>query len=123
MQSENDIRGEEEEQLLDLEQMQECIAEAEGLEETIEENMNDDNVNDTSMMEDTVVMVNGNQRQQSQQRYNLRSDRKRDYSYRFAMLSLKAGLKHWDQKAKEAMMDEFKLCLSEEVFEVLKNPT
>lgn len=39
------------------------------------------------------------------------------------MLSLKAGIERWGKKAKEAMLDELRLFLSEEVFEQLHNPT
>lgn len=39
------------------------------------------------------------------------------------MLSLKAGIKRWGKKAKDAMLDELKLFLSEEVSASLQNPT
>jgi hypothetical protein len=54
--------------------------------------------------------------------YNLRENRRRDYSHRFAFLSVNAGLKRWGDRAKEALMDELKLFLKENVFEKLNEP-
>jgi hypothetical protein len=49
--------------------MPESMEEAEVLaDQNMEETRNDDNINDISVMEDTVIMANGNQRHQSQQR-------------------------------------------------------
>jgi len=45
--------------------------------------------------------------------YNLRENRSRDYSHRFAFLSVNAGLKRWGDRAREALMDELKLFLKE----------
>jgi hypothetical protein len=85
------------------------------------------NALDDSMTGDTVITSNVTQDRVEndvpQHGYDLRPARKRDYSYRFTMLSLKAGLKRWGKKAKEAMLDELKLFLSEEVFQQLHNPT
>ncbi len=55
--------------------------------------------------------------------YNLRENRRRDYSHRFAFLSVNAGLKRWGDRAKEALMDELKLFLKENVFEKLNEPS
>jgi len=55
--------------------------------------------------------------------YNLRERRDRAYSCRFTMLSVKSGLKRWGDKAKEALLDELKLFMTEEVFEQIKFPT
>jgi hypothetical protein len=54
--------------------------------------------------------------------YNLRENRRRDYSHRFAFLSVNAGLKRWGDRAREALMDELKLFLKENVFETLNEP-
>jgi len=54
--------------------------------------------------------------------YNLRENRSRDYSHRFAFLSVNAGLKRWGDRAREALMDELKLFLKENVFEKLNEP-
>jgi len=56
-------------------------------------------------------------------RYNLRINRGRDYSHRFTLLSVSAGIKHWGDKTKEALMDELKLFLKEEVFDLVNKPT
>jgi hypothetical protein len=53
----------------------------------------------------------------------LRENRRRDYSHRFAFLSVNAGLKRWGDRAKEALMDELKLFLKENVFEKLNEPS
>ncbi len=86
---------------------------------------NENRDEDVSITDDTVRTANGEQRRELEQRYryNLCAKRDRDYSYRFTLLSLKAGIKRWGKKAKEAMMDELRLFLNEEVFEGLKNPT
>ncbi len=80
---------------------------------------------DVSMTDDTVQTANGDKRKELEQRYryNLRAKRDRDYSYRYTLLSLKSGIKRWGKRAKDAMMDELRLFLDEEVFEGLKNPT
>ncbi len=86
----------------------------EELEMQMEEESEPMNVSHVSKSAATVQTSN-------QKRYNLRP--RKDYNYRFAMLSLKAGLKRWGKKAKDAMLDGLKLFLSEEVFEGLNNPT
>jgi hypothetical protein len=48
--------------------------------------------------------------------YSLRENRRRDYSHRFTFLSVNAGLKRWGDRAKEALMDELKLFLKENVY-------
>jgi hypothetical protein len=55
--------------------------------------------------------------------YNLREKRDRDYSYRFMMLSVKSGLKRWGDKAKEGLLYELKLFMTEKVLEQIKFPT
>ncbi len=69
---------------------------------------------------ETIVTSNSTKKTHG---YNLRPNRGRDYSHKFAMLSLKAGIKRWGNKAKEVMLDELRLFLSEEVFKQLHNPT
>ena len=39
----------------------------------------------------------------------------RDYSHKFASVSVKAGLQKWGERAKEALSDELKLFIKEEV--------
>ncbi len=111
-------------------EIEEETPELAGMEERVEDESNEDLRNedqdvDVSTTDDTVVIANGEQRKELEQRYryNLRAKRDRDYSYRFTLLPLKAGIKHWGKKAKEAMRDELKVFLNEAVFEGLKNPT
>jgi hypothetical protein len=96
-------------------------------EEDDKENSNEERDVDNSEGEDlnvsTAETIVTSNTEQSRHNYNLRSSRQRDYSYRYAMLSLKAGIKRWGEKAKDAMLDELKLFLSEEVFASLQNPT
>ena len=55
--------------------------------------------------------------------YNLRPKRTLDYSYRFALLSVKAGIKKWGDRAKDAILDELRTFIKEKVFQRLKGPT
>lgn len=50
-------------------------------------------------------------------KYSLRPSRDPGYSYRFSFLSVNAGLQKWGEKAKDALNDELKLFVKEEVFE------
>lgn len=51
---------------------------------------------DVSATDDTMVMANGENRKELEKRYryDLRAKRDHDYSYRFTLLSLKAGIKY-----------------------------
>jgi hypothetical protein len=49
--------------------------------------------------------------------------RTRDYSYHITMLSMKSGLEKWDEKAKDALLDELNLFLEQEVFEQIAKPS
>jgi hypothetical protein len=55
--------------------------------------------------------------------HNLRPNRERNYSYRFAFLSVRDGLRRFRQKGKEAILDELNLFLNEKVFKRIKNLT
>lgn len=48
---------------------------------------------------------------------NLRPNRKGDDSHKFTMLSVTSGLKRWGDRARDAILDELKLFITEEVFE------
>jgi len=58
--------------------------------------------------------------------YNLRPSipsRNRDFSYRFAMVSVKTGLEKWGDKAKDALFDELNRFIKEKVFEQVVSPS
>jgi hypothetical protein len=55
--------------------------------------------------------------------YNLTPKRGSDYSYHFAMVSVKAGLEKWGGKAKIALLDELNLFMEQDVFEQVVQPT
>jgi len=61
--------------------------------------------------------------QQQIHHYRLRPNRGRDYSYRFAFLSVREGLKRFGQRGKEAILEELKLFISEQVFKKINNLT
>jgi len=78
------------------------------------------NVNDASEEENESEKEN---RKMTTHSYGLRENRERDYTHRFAFLSVNAGLERWGDRAKEALMDELKLFLKENVFEKLNEPS
>jgi hypothetical protein len=73
---------------------------------------------DTSMSEQTEVTSNT-----TRGRYNLRPNRAPNYLRRFAFLSVKAGIKRWGEKAREAVKDELRMFIKEKVFKGLRKPT
>jgi len=58
-----------------------------------------------------------------QKGYNLRPNRKLNYSHRFALLLVHAGVRKWGEKAKEAVREELRTLKKEEVFKEIRNPT
>jgi hypothetical protein len=56
-------------------------------------------------------------------RYNLRPNQTPNYSHRFALLSVHAGVRKWGEKAREAIRDELKMLKKENVFEEISNPS
>jgi len=66
---------------------------------------------------------NNQENEEQVRRYDLQPRRDRDFSYRFAMVSVKVGLEKWGGKAKDALLDELNLFIKEEVFEQVINPT
>jgi hypothetical protein len=66
---------------------------------------------------------NGEINIKDQKGYNLRPNRKLNYSHRFALLSVHAGVRKWGEKAKEAIQEELRTLKKEEVFEEIRNPT
>jgi hypothetical protein len=86
---------------------------------------------DTSTMDQTVITSNvsteeetieGEDDTTSTHGYNLRQNRKRDYSHRFTFLSVASSIKKWGDKDKKAVIDELKMLLDEAVFEEIKQP-
>jgi hypothetical protein len=71
------------------------------------------------------VMDGEQEKEKPMHGYNLRENRKRDnhYPHRFALLSVGAELKKWGDRARDALMDELKLFLKEEVFEAVTHPS
>jgi hypothetical protein len=55
--------------------------------------------------------------------YNLRLNRTRDYSHCSSFLSVQAGLKQFGKRGKDAILDELRLFLTEEVFAYIKTPS
>jgi hypothetical protein len=55
---------------------------------------------------------NNQENEEQVRRYNLRPRQHRDYSYRFAMVSVKVGLEKWGGKAKDALLDKLNLFTS-----------
>jgi hypothetical protein len=77
------------------------------------------NVNDAS--EEEIEFEKENKKMTTHS-YGLRENRERD-SHCIAFLSVNAGLKRWGDRAKEALMDDLKLFLKENVFETLNEPS
>ncbi len=65
----------------------------------------------------------GKENHEPPRRYNLRPKKSPDYSHRFALLSVHAGVRKWEEKAKEAIRDELKMLKKENVFKEVSNPT
>jgi hypothetical protein len=62
-------------------------------------------------------------KEEDKKTYNLQSSRNRDYSYCFAMVSVKTGLEKWEDKAKIALFDELNHFIKEKVFEQVVSPS
>jgi hypothetical protein len=57
-------------------------------------------------------------------RYDLRPNRTRDYSHRYkCLISVKAGLRKWGEKAPAAVLEELMGFIKEKVFKNIKKPT
>jgi hypothetical protein len=74
-------------------------------------------------LEQSEESVNYDGKEEDKKTYNLRPSRNRDYSYRFAMVSVKTGLEKWGDKAKDALLDELNLFIKEKVFEQVVSPS
>jgi len=66
---------------------------------------------------------NNREDEEQVKRYDLWPKRDRDYSYQFAMVSVKVGLEKWAGKAKDALLDELNLSIKEKVFKQVLDPT
>jgi hypothetical protein len=119
-----EINDDEEEDYSDMSILRELtdekVQKLSGNQSVLDDSMTDETVTTSNVTQEGINITDTGAKRHN---YDLRPTRERDYSHRFAMLSLKAGLKRWGNKAKEAMLDELRLFLSEEVFEQLKNPT
>jgi len=62
-------------------------------------------------------------KEEDKKTYNLQPSMNRDYSYRFAMVSVKTGLEKWGDKAKNALFDELSLLIKEKIFEQVVSPS
>jgi hypothetical protein len=76
--------------------------------------INNEDKDETGERESTQQQIN---------HYHLRPNRERDYSYRFAFLSVREGLKRFEQRGKEAILEELKLFVNEKVFKKIKDLT
>jgi hypothetical protein len=80
---------------------------------------------EVSPLDETMITSNISNHEEHIARsgYNLRPKRTPDYSYRFALLSVKAGIKKWGSRARDAVLDELRTFIKEKVFQQLKGPT
>jgi len=81
---------------------------------------------ENSIQVDEIIENNAKDAEENQGQthsHNLRPNRERDYYYRFTFLSVREGLKKFGQKGREAILDELKLFLDEQVFKTVKNIT
>jgi len=109
----NDQVSNQEERITNNENHESIVVESRNYEE--QENMNRDTEAENVMTGMESSSTHG---------YNLRKNRERDYSHCcFTMLSVKSGLKKWGEKAREAIMSELRLFITEEVFKKVKSPT
>lgn len=83
----------------------------------VEESNKEENINDLEEEQPEQDVP------EKRHRYNVRNKRDRDYSYRFAMVSVKTGLERWGSKMKDALLDELNLFIDQKVFEQVMNPT
>ena len=70
-----------------------------------------------------IDMVQEKENHEPLKRYNLRPNQTPNYSHRFALLSVHAGVRKWGEKAREAICDELKMLKKENVFKEVSNPT
>ena len=59
----------------------------------------------------------------SNHKYDLRPNRTPNYMHKIAFLSVHAGVRKWGDKVQEAIRDELKMLIKEEVFMEIKQPT
>jgi hypothetical protein len=90
------------------------------LEESEEEMPLQNPILDISMSDEMTVTSNST----GQTRYDLRPNRNQDYSHRYTcLLSVKAGLRKWGDKARAAVREELMGFIKEQEFENIKKPT
>jgi len=85
----------------------------------------DDKEEEIGNNESLEIMDMGQEKESHEppKRYNLRPNRTPNYSHRFALLSVHAGVRKWGEKAREAIRDELKMLKKENVFEEISNPS
>jgi len=76
-----------------------------------------ENVDRDEEFSQEIIRRDDEEEKEKRHEYDLRSKRSRDYSYRFAMVSVKTGLEKWGDKAKDALLDELNLFIDQKVFE------
>jgi len=79
----------------------------------------DDKEEEIGNNESLEIMDMGQEKESHEppKRYNLRPNRTPNYSHRFALLSVHAGVRKWVEKAREGIRDELKMLKKENVFE------
>jgi hypothetical protein len=90
---------------------------------SIDNNCEDENAANTSIVSQETVRTDNLTIKPQPSRYNLRPNRTPNYLHRFAFLSVKAGIKKWGDRAREAVREELKMFIKEKVFKGLRKPT
>jgi hypothetical protein len=90
---------------------------------SIVDNCEDENAANTSIVSQETVRTDNLTIKPQPSRYNLRPNRTPNYLRRFAFLSVKAGIKKWGDRAREAVREELRMFIKEKVFKGLRKPT